>query len=274
MQADVRILEVISNETRNAVNNINIVTPSIYKSFFEKHALPYGTNLINEEKMTDSLLDDKIQMCSTVQNQNSQSVVRLSDNTSKAITAIREKDEVTLAQILKETNNLRKEIEKLKEAVYKDELTNVYNRKWMHDEFLDEENVNLIKNGTLAIIDLNFFKLVNDTHGHIVGDKVLVYIANQLRITKEKVIRYGGDEFIILFGKNVDQDTAFTKLNQIRENVISKKLKTAEISFRVSFSIGAYKFKEGDSLASVIELADKNMYDDKMKIKQRITGID
>ena len=274
MQANAKILEVISNETRTAVNNINIVTPSIYKSFFEKHALPYGTDLENEEKMTDSLLDSKIQMCSTVQNQNSQNVLTLSDNTSKAITAIKEKDEVTLTHILKETNNLRKEIEKLKEAVYKDELTNVYNRKWMHDKFLDEANDNFVKNGTLAIVDLNFFKLVNDTYGHIVGDKVLVFIANQLKITKEKVIRYGGDEFIVLFAETIDQDTAFAKLNNIREKIIGQKLKTGENSFRVSFSIGTYEFEEGDSLASVIELADKNMYADKIKIKQRVTGIE
>ena len=274
MQSNEKILELISNETRSAVNNINIVTPSIYRSFFEKNALSHGTDLNDEEKMTDSLLDNKIQMCGTVQNLNSQNALQLSNNTSKAITAIREKDETTLTQILKETNSLRKEIEKLKEAVYKDELTHVYNRKWMHDKFLDTENVNFIKDGTLAIIDLNFFKLVNDTHGHIVGDKVLVFIANQLKMTKEKVIRYGGDEFIILFGETIDQDTAFAKLYQIREKIISKKLKTGENSFRVSFSIGTYEFEEGDSLASVIELADKNMYTDKVKIKQRVTGID
>ena len=274
MQSKEKILELISNETRSAVNNISIVTPSIYKSFFKKNALAHDTELDDEEKMTDSLLDNKIQMCSTVQNLNSQNVMQLSNSTNKAITAIREKDEATLTQILNETESLRKEIEKLKEAVYKDELTNVFNRKWMHDTFLEEESDNFKKNGTLAIVDLNFFKLVNDTYGHIVGDKVLVFVANQLKMTKEKVIRYGGDEFIVLFGETVDQDTAFSKLNQIREKIITQKLKTGEISFRVSFSIGTYEFGEGDSLASVIELADKNMYDDKIKIKQRVTGID
>ena len=171
-------------------------------------------------------------------------------------------------------SNLRKEIEKLKEAVYKDELTHTYNRKWIHDKFLDTENDNFVKDGTLAIIDLNFFKLINDTHGHIIGDKVLMYVAKQLKITKESVVRYGGDEFIVLFSQDIDQDTAFKKLDHIRENIIAKKLKSAEASFRVSFSIGTYEFEEGDSLSAVIELADKNMYTDKVKIKQRITGID
>ena len=87
MQSNERILEVISNETINAVNNMSIVTPSIYKSFFEKHASSHGTNLNDEERMTDSLLDSKIQMFGAVQDKNSQNAVRLSDNTSKAINA-------------------------------------------------------------------------------------------------------------------------------------------------------------------------------------------
>ena len=103
---------------------------------------------------------------------------------------------------------------------------------------------------------------------------IYLSLGNQLKLTKERVIRYGGDEFIILFGEDIDQDTAFAKLDQIREKIISKKLKAGEISFRVSFSIGTYEFEKGDSLPATIELADKNMYSDKVKIKQRITGID
>ena len=268
------ILQIVSNETLDETHDINIVTPSIYKSIFVKNASVHGAEIDDEDKITNLLLDDKIQMCNVVQEQNTSNVITLSNNTSKAIQAIKEKDETTLGEVLKETQELRKEIEKLKAAVYKDELTNVYNRKWLHDKFLDAENENFLKNGTLAIIDLNFFKLVNDTHGHIIGDKVLIFIANQLKITKESVVRYGGDEFIVLFSENIDQDTAFSKLDHIREKVISKKLKTADASFRVSFSIGTYEFEEGNSLSSVIESADKNMYADKVKIKKRITGID
>ncbi|MDQ7061128.1 MAG: GGDEF domain-containing protein [Sulfurimonas sp.] len=175
-------------------------------------------------------------------------------------------------RFLKKHKHSKKEIENLKEAVYKDELTHAYNRKWMNDRFIDaNDNFNL--DGTLAIIDLNFFKLVNDTHGHITGDKVLTFVATQLKKTKQSLIRYGGDEFIIIF-KDTDQDTAFASINTIRESIISKKLKTGDASFRVSFSIGTYEFEEGDSLSSTIELADKNMYNDKVKIKTRITGID
>lgn len=273
METNEDILKIVSNETIDATHNISIVTPSIYKSMFAKNASVHGADLDDEEKITDTLLDNKINMCNVVQEQNSDNVLKLSAHTDKAIIAIKEKDTNTLVEVLKETNALKQEIEKLKEAVYKDELTNVYNRKWLNDNYLDIDTDVFNKNGTLAIIDLNYFKIVNDTHGHIIGDKVLVFIANQLKITKGHVIRYGGDEFIILFS-NSKQDTAITKLNALRDNIISKKLKAGDHSFRVSFSIGAHEFKQGDSLNETIELADKDMYNDKIKIKEKITGID
>ena len=273
MKTDDDILKVISNETIDSVKKINIVTPSIYKSFFEKHASSHGTALDDEEKMTDRLLDSKIQMCDVVQEKNSSNVIRLSDNTAKAIHAIRDKDDSTLNQILVETNALRLEIEKLKEAVYKDELTNVYNRKWMNDKYLDEENKFFTEDGTLAIIDLNYFKIINDTFGHVVGDKVLVFIANKLKQSREKVVRYGGDEFILLFSSKITKDLALSKLNDIREDVLLKKLKTNNTAFRTSFSFGAYEYKSGEALSEVLEKADQNMYDDKKAIKERITGI-
>ena len=213
-------------------------------------------------------------MFQNLQDETSKNVIELSANTSKAISAIKAKDENMLNEVLKETQNLRKEIEKLKESVYKDELTHAFNRKWLNDTFLADEDDKFSVAGTLAIIDLNYFKLVNDTHGHIVGDKVLIYIANQLKKTRESVIRYGGDEFIIIFSKNTDSATALKRLDKIREDIIKVKLKAAKGAFKVSFSFGAYEFKENDILADVIELADKNMYNDKIEIKKRVTGID
>lgn len=267
------ILQIISNETLSYLQSTEVVTPSIYSSVFAKNALKHQVDLTDENKLTDTFLDKKIEMCHTVHEKNSNNVIQLSDTTSRAISAIQAKDEISLIQVLEETKKLREEIDNLKEAVYKDELTRSYNRKWMYDHFVNRDNEALTLNGTLAIIDLNFFKIINDTYGHIVGDKVLAFLASQLQKTKESVIRYGGDEFIIIF-KNTDLNTALASINTIRENIIAKKLKSGDGTFRVSFSIGAYTFKEGEFLSDVIELADKNMYDDKVKIKKRITGID
>lgn len=273
MEANEEILKIISNETIRDVNDIDIVTPSIYKSIFAKYASSHDTDLDDEEKLTDVLLDNKIQFCQNVQDKNTNNIIQLSDNTNKAISAIEAKDKDSLKEVLKETKELKTEIEKLKEAIYHDELTHSYNRKWMNDNLVNAYDNTLKSDGTLAIIDLNYFKIVNDTFGHIVGDKVLLFLANQLKQSKGSVIRYGGDEFIVIF-PNLNQDSAFTKLDKIREGIISKKLKAGKSQFRVSFSIGTHEFKKTDDLSDVIEQADKKMYIDKEKIKQRVTGIE
>ncbi len=272
MDTDDKLLKIISNETKDSINNFSIVTPSIYASVFTKLAAGHSKIIENETDLAHDIILNECSNLTNIQNQTSKSVQQLSDNTDKAITAIKNSDEALLGEVLKETNELREEILKLKEAVYKDELTHVYNRKWMNDNILNDDN-KFLKDGTLSIIDLNFFKLINDTYGHIVGDKVLMFIANQLKQTQESVVRYGGDEFIIIFKDGVSSDEAFKILDNLRQKVISKKLKSGDNSFKVSFSIGAYEFEKGDTLSDTIELADKNMYEDKIRIKKIVTGI-
>ncbi len=273
MKADSKLLEIISHETIDTINKMDIVTPTIYASIFSKFATLHDAEIGEEEIITNNLLNEKIALFTNMQNQTSKNAKRLSDNTDKAIFAIKGKDETTLTEVLEETQELREEINKLKEIMYKDELTNVYNRKWLHDNILDESTQGFKNSGTLAIIDLNFFKIVNDTYGHTVGDKVLVFIANLLRRVEKNVIRYGGDEFIVIFSDGSTENSAFLKLNVAREDLLTKHLKIKDISFKVSFSVGVQEFKKGDSLSDIIEKADINMYNDKAEIKKRIPSI-
>lgn len=273
MTVNEEILKIISSETLGLASEMKIVTPSIYQSLFAKNANNHNANLENEEKISTDVLSKQISIFQDIQSQTSKNAHKLSENTDKAISAIKDKNADSLQEVLKETQELRKEIEKLKESMYKDELTHSYNRKWLHDNFIDEDSDNFIKNGTLAIIDLNYFKLINDTYGHIVGDKVLIFIANQLKKTKESISRYGGDEFIVIFSDKVSQESAQKQLNEIREEILHKKLKAGDCAFRISFSFGIQRFKKDDSLTDIIELADKNMYTDKEQIKKRVTGI-
>ncbi len=273
MQANKEALKIISNETKHSIDQLAVVTPSMYASIFAKYANNHNTDITDEKALAKDLLLMECSNLTDLQNQASKSAMQLSASTSRAIDAIKEKDEKLLNTVLKETENLRREVEKLKESVYKDELTNVQNRKWLHDHFVQEDSEALKEAGTLAIIDLNYFKIVNDTFGHIIGDKVLIFIANQLRKTKHSVIRYGGDEFVVMFSNKVSQAKAIESLNSIRDDITSKKLKAQEASFHVSFSFGVSEFKAGANLSEVITEADKNMYKDKIAIKKIITGI-
>jgi len=274
LTADKKILHVISNETKNSIDQMRIVTPSIYASIFTQYASEHGESIEHEPKLAYDILETECTTLSHLQSQTSKNASQLSNTTNKALHAIKDKDEALLSEVLKETQSLKEEIEKLKEAVYRDELTHAYNRKWLHDRLLVEKENTFLKAGILAMIDLNYFKQINDTHGHILGDKVLIFIANELKKSKQNIIRYGGDEFLIVFDTKHTLKSAIKILNEIRENVLKKKLKAHDTMFRISFSIGAIAFKKGDTLSQVIESADKNMYEDKQLIKKRIKGIE
>lgn len=267
-------LHIISNETKDSIGKMSIVTPSIYASIFSQFATEHNIEIENETEHAQDLLKLECNALTKLQNNTSKNAQILSNSTTKAINAIKDKDESQLNEVLKETQALRVEIEKLKESVYKDELTRTYNRKWLHDNYLNPENGTFESAGTLAIIDLNYFKIVNDTHGHIIGDKVLIFIANELQKSGNKIVRYGGDEFIILFDKNTAIDRASKILKSIREVIITKKLKAHDTTFRTSFSIGICSYSSGDDLSQTIEIADKNMYEDKLEIKKRVPGIE
>jgi diguanylate cyclase (GGDEF)-like protein len=268
-----KMLQVISDETKKSIGNMSVVTPAIYSDIFSKFASSHNTDVTEVNKIADNLLSQKITLFTNLQESTSSNAKKLSESTDKAISALKDKDEAILQEVLKETQELQREIERLKKSVYKDELTNIYNRKWLHDHFIEDDSQSFKEDGTLVIIDLNYFKIINDTYGHIIGDKVLVYIATQLKKTKESVIRYGGDEFIVIFNDSITKEDATLKINMIKKDVIKKSLVVKGSSFKVSFSFGVCKFKKGDSLSDIIESADSRMYEDKIEIKKIVTSI-
>jgi len=271
---DKKQLEILSNEVKHSIEQLPIVTPSLYRSIFEQYAKENHLEIENEPALSEDVAEQQCEKLTHLQEQTYENANSLSDHTAKAIDAIQNKDETSLQQILHETQKLRQEVENLRASLYRDELTHALNRKWLRDKCLQDGSNSFAFNGVLAIIDLNYFKEINDTHGHIIGDKVLIFILNELKKLGYPVIRYGGDEFIILFKESIDTAKASDALSKLRENIIKKKLKAHNgATFTVSFSFGITAFKDGDSLSETIEEADKNMYADKLEIKKIVTGI-
>ncbi|MEA1956465.1 MAG: GGDEF domain-containing protein [Campylobacterota bacterium] len=271
MSGSQEILQIITNEIKRSIDQMDVVTPSMFASIFSKLATLHNITIEDEPGLAKNLLEKECSNIKDLQAQTTKSVNQLSKSTTKAMDAIKNKDEETLSEALSETEELKKEIEELRKTVYKDGLTNVNNRKWLHDNILESQKFKL--SGVLAIIDLNYFKDINDTHGHIIGDKVLIYVAAQLKKTKGIVVRYGGDEFIIIFPKGTQKALVLKRLESIRNALVSKNLKIKGASFKISFSFGAQEFKNDDYLNNIIDTADKNMYRDKAQIKKTITGI-
>ena len=269
---DRRVLEIISNETKDKVCNMDVITPEIFANLFMQNAKKH--HIDNYDEMMQDFLAKQVENYLHIQDKTSKQTDQLSKTTSKAIEAIKEKNDEALADVLFETQKLRKEIDKLKESLYRDELTGAYNRKWLHDHLISATSNQFAKKGVMALIDLNYFKTINDTYGHIIGDKVLVFITTQLKKVSPHVVRYGGDEFLVFFEGSTSCEDVKSLMRKKRDELLKKHLKAKDAEFRVSFSIGVTVFQKGENLNEVIERADVDMYDDKVQIKKSVTGID
>ena len=155
-----------------------------------------------------------------------------------------------------------------REVAQIDALTFLFNRRMIVRELQDEVLRAERYNNTLSIsiIDVDKFKLVNDTYGHPVGDEVLKQVACQLRDRirhPDTVGRYGGEEFLILL-PNSDAKAATEQAvrlgKEIREMVVTIK----EHELKVTVSIGIAQFKAGvDTWDTLLNRADNAMYEAK-----------
>ena len=141
------------------------------------------------------------------------------------------------------------------EKLYTDVLTGIYNRR-----FFEEKIKNMEDEAGIAVIDLDDFKLHNDTYGHSAGDAALITTANIIKkyIRKTDIlIRYGGDEFLLILPsikKHIFED----KLKLIREKIHDTVVPKYE-KMQLSVSIGGSIFREGN-IEDAIASADRQMY--------------
>lgn len=263
------IVMAASRECKTAIEALDIVTPPIYASVFSKIAKKYGLDSKELADVTENALDKKIEELLDLNEKSGKQVVQLDAASKKALDAMQKHDEALLQESISETKALRLEIERLKESVYKDSLTKTWNRKWLEANILDEDG-RFKEACTLAIIDLNYFKEINDTIGHIAGDKVLKYISANLQALDIPVVRYGGDEFLLIARDPEQMKVVENKLNACRNALLKKSLKYNGYSFKTCFSYGIYECRKDEAFTDALEAADKKMYEDKEKIKKRV----
>jgi len=157
--------------------------------------------------------------------------------------------------------NLLKELEN---AAYIDSLTGLYNRK----HFIELASVDIERALRLnqsiytAMLDLDFFKNVNDTYGHAAGDTVLKATAGIIRQTirsYDLLGRYGGEEFLLLLTA-IDAPEAHRLMERIRENMEHSIVNYEGIEINITCSIGLARFLESDTLESSVKKADDALY--------------
>ena len=165
----------------------------------------------------------------------------------------------------------------LLEQVQKDPLTKLYNRRYFADVSKDILSISKREKSSICIImaDVDNFKSVNDTYGHLAGDKVLKEISRRLRsMSRESdvIARYGGEEFIILI-PNTELDGAQQFAEKIRASIAYPLFEIDDkLSIRVTISIGlAHMHTQEDStIENIFVRADKALYEAKNSGKNRV----
>ncbi|MEA3372430.1 MAG: GGDEF domain-containing protein [Campylobacterota bacterium] len=255
------IHQKITEEAKKQIDEMDIVLPSRYSMLFTDIAKEMEVDLGAETFISNESIEDKV----------IEHAAQLGDSATKAVDAMENNDSASLQEVIDETLKLREEIASLRSAVYEDALTGAFNRKWMQDHFMTSEGTHFRSKGVFVIVDMNDFKYINDNFGHVSGDKVLSFITLQLQRSGGKVIRYGGDEFCIMFESDATVESVGQKMHIIRETVIKKQLKVEDKRFKTSFSYGISSFETEEEVTSVIEAADSKMYEDKIQIKARLS---
>jgi len=169
---------------------------------------------------------------------------------------------------------LSQKTEDIYDKSIKDPLTGLYNRYHLeeHLETILDRLIDINSNISVAFIDIDDFKAVNDVHGHLKGDELLTMLGTEIRNCireSDYAFRYGGDEFLIIY-PNTKVKAALTITERVKKN-ISSSLKIKGI--KSSLSIGVTSHKRSENYKALINRVDKGMYESKKNGKNQITVV-
>lgn len=174
-----------------------------------------------------------------------------------------------------EMDRLRAELSQVKQIASTDGLTGLLNRR-AFDEALAEVIAQPQPQSTfLSLLDIDYFKRVNDTYGHTIGDNVIKYVASLMKKYVEshhRVARYGGEELAIIM-PDTSIETALEIAENIRKAMESSRLKRKDNDQpigTITLSIGIAALQSGDDSERFIERTDKALYQAKQSGRNRI----
>jgi len=234
----------------------HITSLNIFDTFV--HTLSHDSNVLSEEKLKglvfrqfkeygdfDKIMEEMVQ-----------SVSDIKQSTQDAMTAMSNNDSGGLKSAYNQLKSYEERILKLEEAVYTDDITGVYNRKFLLNHELNETG-EFKHDGTLFHIRINNFAQINKEHGHESGDAVLKYVSkncqNKLKSIGVHFIRYMGVQFLAMAKKSVA-----SKANVICEEtvaaILSKRFKAHDgTPLTIELELGFIEVKKEESFQKVYE---------------------
>ncbi|MBR7887683.1 GGDEF domain-containing protein [Marinomonas sp. A79] len=232
------------------------------------HAVKHSTDLDSLK----SLIDDRLTVISNTMTDYKTQMIEQEKQASQSISSLKNK----VVRMEKDTVSLRSMLqEKLAQAMT-DSLTDLPNRTAYQDAILPLCKImqKTSKPMCLAVCDIDHFKSVNDTWGHLAGDKVLRLVPKQIRSVLKKedlMFRYGGEEFVIAF-PNMTLEQAMARTELVRLAVAKTPFNVQGEPVSISISIGLAQLEPEESPEALFERADKQLYLAKEAGRNRVMG--
>jgi len=225
--------------------------------------------------------------------QTKESVVRLNREQQRAIASSAQKGSIKIDELMHNFSSLNDQIEAqmieanetirslhqqisvLEKTSNLDPLTRTFNRRAL-DTYLNSlcTTKGKVPNSRILLIDIDDFKVVNDTYGHLAGDRILMFLAKLIGSSLrdgDKVFRFGGEEFLILLNRS-NEKACESIAKRIIEGVRTNTLLYKEHKIKITLSMGSATFKKGDTFESFIGRADKALYKAKQNGKDQLVA--
>jgi diguanylate cyclase (GGDEF)-like protein/PAS domain S-box-containing protein len=172
--------------------------------------------------------------------------------------------------------NARRQLRELRHISHTDKLTAIGNRHYLEGRLLAvmAESKHNNSSAGLLFMDIDHFKQFNDTHGHLVGDKVLQMVTATAKLalrSTDAIGRWGGEEFVAVLNNINDENDLHAIAEKVRTLVEFSRLDINDQNLTVTVSIGATQVAPDDTLESIIHRADVLMYQSKKAGRNTVT---
>jgi diguanylate cyclase len=172
---------------------------------------------------------------------------------------------------------MKSELEQVKAMLHQDPLTGTLNRRGIDDAFRQDAS-RCDRHGSrlcVAIIDLDDFKVLNDTYGHPAGDRALVHVCTLIRNTlrpTDRVGRLGGEEFLVLLS-DAGLDETVAVMERVKRELAACPLADGGAAIRISFSCGVAERSAREPFDPLVARADAALYEAKRAGKNRVVRL-
>lgn len=163
-------------------------------------------------------------------------------------------------------NQFKNVLSEINDKIIKDDLTGVYNKRYINERLPIDIDESIANKRPMSIVmaDIDLFKNINDSYGHVIGDKVIrdfaKVIEGSIRKNTDWVGRYGGEEFLIVLN-GIDLDGAYKVSEKIRKLIQSTIFQYDEKQIKITSSFGVYGLITNKiNMEKMIEAVDKNLY--------------